>query len=61
MNSTNNPLLQVSVKFGLIGALLSIILFMVLYFIDLNPLINGKFSDFILIPIMVFFAIKEYR
>ncbi len=34
---------------------------MVLYFIDLNPLINGKFSDFILIPIMVFFAIKEYR
>jgi len=34
---------------------------MALYFIDRNPLINGKFFDFVVIPIMIFFAIKEYR
>ncbi|MCZ6521699.1 MAG: DUF4199 domain-containing protein [Bacteroidetes bacterium] len=61
LNSTKNTLLQVSIKFGLIGVLLSIILFMALYFVDRNPLINSKFFDFIVIPIMIFFAIKEYR
>ena len=58
-----NPILKVPAKFGLIGGLLAAILFIVLYAVGQNPLLSTKKIPFgiILIPLLVFFSIKEFR
>jgi len=61
-NSTQrNPYLLVSVKYGLVGAGLCIVLFFILLALGENPLINGTLFGFFFIPIFVFFAIKEFK
>ncbi len=61
--SLRNPLIAVPLKYGLAGGVLSIFMFLVLYFIDKNPLIvyRGFDFSFLLIPIFIAFSIKEYR
>ena len=54
-------MIKVALKYGLIGAVLSVILFTTLYFIKQNPLVEGRIFDFFVIPVMIFFSIKEYR
>ncbi|MDA1121586.1 MAG: DUF4199 domain-containing protein [Bacteroidetes bacterium] len=56
-----NPLISVPLKFGLIGSGLFMAMFLVTYFIEKNPLIDLKLFDFILIPIFLFTAMKQYR
>ena len=58
-----NPILKVSSKFGLIGGLLAVILFIILYSLDQNPLLSTKKIPFgiILIPLLVYFSVKEFR
>ncbi|MEQ9424785.1 MAG: DUF4199 domain-containing protein [Cyclobacteriaceae bacterium] len=56
-----NPLFGVPIKFGTIGGAMFILMFCITYGIDKNPLIDLKFFDFILIPIFLFTAMKEYK
>lgn len=57
------PILRVPAKFGLIGGLLAAILFVILYAAGQNPLLSTKKIPFgiILIPLLVYFSIKEFR
>lgn len=56
-----NPLLTVPVKYALVGGFLTIVLFFILLFFDKNPFVANKWFDFILLPIFVFFSVKEYK
>lgn len=56
-------IVSVGLKYGLSGALITVLVFLVLYFMDQNPLLvtrKIRFSIF-LIPILVFFSIREFR
>ena len=57
-----NPLLYTPIKFGLFGALLIIILYIVMFYAGRHPLPVG-FADvrFLLLPIFLFFSMKEFR
>lgn len=61
--SNTHPLVTVPVKYGLFGGFFSIVLFLILYFLGKNPLVVAGIFDFglILIPIFIFFSIKEFR
>jgi hypothetical protein len=59
--SLENKLLSVPLKYGLIGGGISIILFLIFYFLQLNPLVNIKMLDLLLLAIFLFFALKEFR
>lgn len=54
-------LIKVPLKFGLIGGGMVIIMLTVFHLADTNPLIEIKMFDFIIIPIFLFFGIKEFR
>ena len=56
-----NPLVNVPLKFGTLGGGLVILMFIITYFLGKNPLIDLKFFDFIIIPIFIFFSLKEFR
>lgn len=58
-----NPILKTGAKFGIIGGFLAAILFIILYVLDQNPLLTTKKIPFgiILLPLLVFFSIKEFR
>lgn len=56
-----NPLLTVPVKYALVGSLLTVVLFFILLFFDKNPLIANRWFDFMLLPIFIFFSVKEYK
>jgi hypothetical protein len=51
----------VPLKYGLAGGGFSILLFVILWMLDTNPLATNRIYDFILIPLFVFFSVKEYR
>jgi len=61
MIKIQNPLIAVPLKFGLIGGSLSILMFLITYWVGKNPLIDLKFFDLIILPIFLFFTMKEYR
>ena len=56
-----NKLVAVPVKYGIIGGGVVILLFMAFYFLDLNPLVNIKMVDVLILSIFIFFALKEFR
>ncbi len=56
-----NPLVATPLKFGLLGGSMTILMFMITYWMDKHPLIDMKFFDFIIIPIFIFFSLKEFR
>lgn len=57
------PIVAVPVKFGLVGGAMTILLFLVIYFLGQNPLlVYGNFDfSFLLLPVFIFFSIKEFR
>ena len=58
-----NPIVKASVKYGVIGGLLAVILLIVLHAIGQNPILSTKKIPFgiILVPLLVFFNMKEFR
>ena len=58
-----NPIHTVAIKYGSIATLLSIILFLVLYYAGQNPLLIPAFLDFriLLFPIFLVFSIREFK
>lgn len=55
------PLFQVPLKFGLIGAGINMLMFFVLHWTGTNPLLEMRVFDFFIIPVFIFFGIKEFR
>lgn len=60
MASVGKPLIASSVKYGLVGGMMFIILFVMLYFLKENPLSSYAF-DSIIIALFVFICLKEVR
>lgn len=56
-----NPLVKVPIKYSLFALGFSIILFFVLNAMDQNPLIAARLFDFLIIPLMAFLCIKEFK
>lgn len=57
----NNPLIRVPLKYGITGGLLVILAFVVLLVSDENPLLVLQPFDFLLLPLFLFFSIKDFR
>jgi hypothetical protein len=58
---TQKPLFAVPIKFGSFAGIMSVITFMMLYFLDFNPFVESRMMDVVLIPIFLFFGIKDFR
>jgi hypothetical protein len=54
-------MLKVSLKYGISGGVLSVLLFAILYLLDQNPLVNAKKIDIPLFLIFILFSVKEFR
>ena len=63
MRVIRNPLVAVPLRYAIIGFFLYGTLFLLLYYLDYNPLVIGRPWDFgfFLIPVMIFFSIKDYK
>lgn len=59
--SLENKLVAIPFRYGIIGGGIVIILFLVFYFLDLDPLVNIKLVDVLILAIFIFFALKEFR
>lgn len=59
--SLENKLVAIPFRYGIIGGGTVIILFLVFYFLDLDPLVNIKLVDVLILAIFIFFALKEFR
>lgn len=59
--SLDNKLVAVPLKYGLIGGVVVILLFLIFYFLNLNPLVNIKMVDIFILTIFILFALKEFR
>ena len=59
----SNPLIAVPVKYGFVGGMLSILVFVLVYQLDRNPLtVYGNFDfSFLLFPIFIAFSLKDFR
>lgn len=55
------PLIKVPLRFGLIGAGINIAMYFILCLTDSNPLMEMRVFDFFIIPVFIFFGIKEFR
>jgi hypothetical protein len=55
------PLFAVPIKFGSFAGVMSVITFLMLYFLDFNPFVESRMMDVVLIPIFLFFSIKDFR
>ena len=55
------PIIKVPLKFGGIGAAILILMFFVFLLTDSNPLLEMKVFDFFILPVFLFFGIKEFR
>ncbi len=56
-----NPLINVPLKYGVIGAVVIMILFVVIYSFGDNPLLAEGMVDEALLALFIFSAIKEFR
>ena len=58
-----HPLIRIPIRYSIIGIFLYGTLFLLLYFLGNNPLTVGRPWDFgfILVPLMIFFAIKDFK
>ncbi|MEO9966429.1 MAG: DUF4199 domain-containing protein [Reichenbachiella sp.] len=55
------PLFKTPLKFGLIGAGISMLMFFVLYLTGSNPLLEMQVFSLFILPVFIFFGIKEFR
>jgi hypothetical protein len=56
-----NPYLVVPGKYGLVGGFLIILLFFLLLWFGSNPLVSNIYFSFFVIPLFVFFSVKEFK
>jgi hypothetical protein len=56
-----NQLIAVPLRFGSIAGALVVVLFLVLYFMQVNPLLESRVVDLVLIPIFLYFGLKDFR
>lgn len=56
-----NQLIAVPLRFGFFAGLLTVAMFVVLYLMALNPFVETRIVDVVLIPIFLFFAMKDFR
>ena len=58
-----NPIYSISIRYGGIAAILSIILFLILFYSGQNPLLIPPFLDFriLLFPIFLVYSIRDYK
>ena len=56
-----SQLYKVPIKYGLAGGVIAIVLFLTLYYSDVDPISAVRPFDFILLPIFIFFSVKELR
>ena len=61
MIKMNSPYVRVPLRFGSVGGLVSIALFVALYLLDKNPLVTIRIADVFIIPIFIFFGIREFK
>ncbi len=54
-------IIKIPVKFGALGAAVIVLIFLVYYFMGSNPVIEMDMLDLFILPIFLFFGIKEYR
>lgn len=59
--SLKNKLVSVPIKYGIFGGIMVILLILIFYFLDLDPLVNIKVADVFILSIFIFFALKEFR
>ena len=59
--SLKNKLIAIPLKYGAIGGVLVILLYLVFYFLGKNPIIEIKLVDILLLAIFIFFCLKEFR
>ena len=59
--SLKNNLIAVPMRYGAIGGVIVIVLFIIFYFLDLDPLVNIKIIDVFILAIFIFFALKDFR
>ena len=59
--SMQNKLVAIPLKYGIIGGCVVILLILIFYFLDLNPLVNIKVADLLILSIFIFFSLKEFR
>ncbi len=59
--SLNNKLVAVPLKYGMIGGVVVILLFLIFYFMNLDPLVNIKMVDIFILTVFILFALKEFR
>jgi len=59
--SLDNKLFAIPFKYGLIGGGIVVFLFIIFYLLKLDPLINIKVIDILILAIFIFFALKEFR
>jgi hypothetical protein len=56
-----SQLYKVPLKYGLAGGFISVVLFVTLYFMGEDPLSSLRKFDFVLIPLFIYFSLKELR
>ncbi len=59
--SLKNKLVSVPLKYGAFGGIMVILLILIFYFLDLDPLVNIKVADVLILSIFIFFTLKEFR
>jgi len=59
--SLKNNLVRVPLRYGIIGGSVVILLFLIFYFLDFDPIVNIKIIDMFILAIFIFFALKEFR
>lgn len=55
------PILVVGLRYGLVGGVLTVVLFFAVTFFGENPLIVNKWFDYFLVPALVFAGVREFR
>ena len=55
------PIIKVPLKYGIFGSMMVVVMFLVFYFAGSNPLIEMNTFDFFILPIFLFFGVKEFR
>ncbi|MGK7395479.1 MAG: DUF4199 domain-containing protein [Candidatus Cyclobacteriaceae bacterium M3_2C_046] len=56
-----DPMLLVPLKYGAMGGFLAFVAVLVFYFIGESPILIARFLDLLILPIFLFFSLKEYR
>lgn len=57
----NRAIMRVGLKYGAVSGVLSVLLFFAVVLLGDNPLIATQWFDYILIPVFVYLAVREFK